>query len=248
VRSGTAPQLEVVPAATPELRHLSYRLRYDIYCVEHSFLNAADYPDRLETDEFDVHSLHALLLHTPSNRFIGTVRLIMPKSGARKPAMPFASLCRDPRYRAGDALPAASTAEISRFAISKSFRAAIDNQGHEGASTAPDRAARRLMPHLSLGLILAITQMALANGVTHVCAVMEPALLRLLHRLGIEFKALGPAVDYHGMRQPCYARVLELLEQLRVANPENWAVVTDGGRFLSRESISRQHAAAMALA
>jgi len=101
------------------------------------------------------------------------------------------------------------------------------------------------MPLLSLGLIHAITKMALANGITHVCAVMEPALLRLLARLGVEFKALGPGVEYHGVRQPCYARVLELLDQLRLMQPENWAIVTNGGRFLSCEAVARQRAELM---
>ena len=85
---------------------------------------------------------------------------------------------------------------------------------------------RRLMPILSLGLIAAVTQMGLARGITHVCAVMEPALLRLLRRVGIAFKTAGPLVDYHGLRQPCYAECTELLEQVRGARPDCWRMMT----------------------
>jgi N-acyl amino acid synthase of PEP-CTERM/exosortase system len=84
---------------------------------------------------------------------------------------------------------------------------------------------RRLVPMLSLGLIAAVTQMGLARGITHISAVMEPTLLRLLRRLGIHFHAAGPLVDYHGQRQPCYASGAELLEQLRAMHPACWGMM-----------------------
>lgn len=51
--------------------------------------------------------------------------------------------------------------------------------------------------------------MRLSNelGLTHWCAIMEKGLLRLLERFGIHFVATGPMVEYHGMRQPCVARI-----------------------------------------
>lgn len=220
----------VVRADTPQLRQISYRLRYDVYCVEHSFLDAACHPDRRESDEFDSHSLHALLQHAASGAFVGTVRLVMPRPDHPGLAMPFASLCRDPRM--DDILPHCSTAEVSRFAISKSFRRRAGDSAGVDPSRAATRADRRVAPNLSLGLILAITQMALASGIIHVCAVMEPTLLRLLRGLGIVFTPLGPPVEYHGLRQPCYARCLELLDQVRTARPDHWAVITDRGRLL----------------
>src|SRR5436190_16908318 len=179
----------IVQADTPELIRASYRLRYDVYCVEHPFLDSSHYLDDLETDEYDGHSLHALLQHVPSGAFMGTVRLIMPKPGTARFVMPFSDLCADPRFHAGRVLPVESTAEVSRFAISKAFRRrATDGtypDQHEPSNATIDD--RRVLPSLSLGLIIAITQLGLANGITHVCAVMDPALFRLLQRLGIEF-------------------------------------------------------------
>lgn len=226
----------IVQADTPELLRISYQLRYDVYCVEHPFLEASRYIDRLEIDEFDRHSLHALLQHVPSGAFMGTVRLIMPRPGAGGFSMPFSDLCRDPLFHAGRVLPIESTAEVSRFAISKAFR----RRATDG--TYPDQHAadsafvddRRVVPSLSLGLIIAITQMGLASGVTHVCAVMDPALFRLLQRLGIEFRPLGPPVEYHGVRQPCYAEGTALLDQLRIAKPDYWDLITNNGHFLAR--------------
>jgi N-acyl amino acid synthase of PEP-CTERM/exosortase system len=225
----------IVQADTPELLRVSYRLRYDVYCVEHPFLDPAHYLDDLEIDEFDGHSLHALLQHVPSGAFMGTVRLIMPKPGAGRFVIPFSDLCNDPLFHAGKVLPVRSTAEVSRFAISKAFRRRATDGAYPDEHDAGDAVVddRRVLPSLSLGLIIAITQMGLANGITHVCAVMDPALFRLLNRLGIEFTPLGPPVNYHGVRLPCYAEGTALLEQLRIARPDYWDLITNGGRFLN---------------
>ena len=40
----------------PDLLAQSYRLRYQVYCLERKFLPAEDYPAGLELDEFDSHS------------------------------------------------------------------------------------------------------------------------------------------------------------------------------------------------
>lgn len=231
----------VVEADTLELRRVCYRLRYDVYCVEHKFLDASHYPDQLEFDEYDDRSLHALLQHIPTGAYMGTVRLIMPLAGAKRLDMPFAELCHDPRLQTGEILPFESTAEVSRFAISKAFRRrATDGtypDQHVDDGDVPND--RRLGISLSMGLIVAITQMGIAANITHLCAVMDPALLRLLHAMAIEFQPLGPRVNYHGWRQPCFAQGLELLDQLRKTRPDYWDLVTNGGRLSVRPTPER---------
>jgi N-acyl amino acid synthase of PEP-CTERM/exosortase system len=74
-----------------------------------------------------------------------------------------------------------------------------------------------------------IVRMSAAAGLTHWCAVMEPALLRILRSTSIYFEPLGPLVHFHGMRQPCYGNIETILERLRRERPEVWDLVTDGG-------------------
>ncbi len=231
----------VVEADSPELRRVCYRLRYDVYCVEHKFLEASHYPDQLEFDEYDDRSLHALLQHIPTGAYMGTVRLIMPVFGAERLDMPFSELCHDPRLQTGEILPFATTAEVSRFAISKAFRrrATDGTYPDEHASESDIPNDRRLGISLSMGLIVAITQMSIAANITHLCAVMDPALLRLLHAMAIEFLPLGPRVNYHGWRQPCFAQGVQLLDQLRRSRPEYWDLVTNGGRLAVRPALAR---------
>jgi N-acyl amino acid synthase of PEP-CTERM/exosortase system len=73
--------------------------------------------------------------------------------------------------------------------------------------------------------------MAARSGVTHLCAVMEPTLLRLLARLGIHFHNLGPKVQYHGMRQPCFSDLDELLARSWVERREVWELLTRDGEL-----------------
>src|SRR5688572_26885229 len=61
----------------PHLLEESYRLRYQVYCLERCFLPAADYPDGLEVDRFDRHSVHVAVLNL-RGEVIATARLIEP--------------------------------------------------------------------------------------------------------------------------------------------------------------------------
>ncbi len=215
----------VVTADTAELRNESFRLRHRVYCVEHGFLDALDHPDGHERDEYDAHALHALLQHQESGRFIGTVRLVLPRPFADRYAMPMADLCGDPRFQSGRLLPRTSTAEVSRFAISQELRRELIAGGGSCAQQ------RRIAMNLTLGLMTGIFKLSIAAGITHLCAVMDPALLRLLARQGIGFAPLGPLVEYHGLRQPAYATVRRIVDELRETHPEHWDIVTDDGRL-----------------
>jgi N-acyl amino acid synthase of PEP-CTERM/exosortase system len=91
---------------------------------------------------------------------------------------------------------------------------------------------------MTLGLIEGLVQMSLDNGILNWCAVMERPLLRLLARLGIHFQNIGPLVDYHGRRQPCFLHIGTMLEQVREERPDVWEILTDGGRHWNRlESV-----------
>jgi len=125
--------------------------------------------------------------------------------------------------------PVRRTAEVSRFSIVRSFRHHTPNQGFE-AQLSPEE-WRRMLFHLPLGLIRSCVEMSVREGMTHWAAVMEPALLRLLTRLGIHFNPLGPLVEYHGRRQPCWVDLGIMLDRVHAERPDVWDVITDGGRL-----------------
>lgn len=232
---------DVVPADSPERLAEAYRLRYQVYCVENTFEQANQHSGGLETDEFDKHSVHSLLIHRPTAMVAGTVRLILPNGSGDVAALPVSQVCTDPVLRDPAAFPPERTAEISRFAVSKAFRRRITDTTHAdmhfvdgaGAVAGTDRVHERrvLTPNITLGLMKAIAEMSIHNGITHLTAMMEPALLRLTSRLGIKFTPLGRLVDYHGQRQPCFAEIKDLGFALMKYSPEAHELVSDQGRY-----------------
>lgn len=229
---------EIVAAENSELLMLSQRLRYQVYCVEHAFLNPSDYPNELECDDYDLRAVHSVLRHRLTGLPAATVRLVL--ADANEPQRPFPiETCdilrraiRDQAWR----VSRHALGEISRFAVSKEFRRRIrEARTSHGLNAVLNGnaavAAERRSPHIAVGLFKAICEMSVSRQVTHWYAVMEPSLLRLLGQLGIEFTLVGPLVDYHGLRQPCIAVGKNVLAGLRRCRPEIWEFVTDDGRL-----------------
>jgi N-acyl amino acid synthase of PEP-CTERM/exosortase system len=238
---------QAVQATTLEELREAYRLRYQVYCIENQFENPADHPGGFETDPYDARSLHALLFHRPTGLVAGTVRLVLPRRGNPLGSLPIHAVCSDPRLADANFLPPERSAEFSRFAISKEFRRRVGDQLYGGVSPSvgvPDH--RRIIPHITLGLMAVALRMIQGTDIDHVCAIMEPSLLRLLARLGIHFTAIGPMVDYHGLRQPCGVPVDELFAVMQRERPDVWEVITDRGRYLtaSRRSAPSRISAA----
>jgi len=205
------------------------RIRYQVYCVENPFENPSDHPDELERDAFDSHSLHSVLIHRASGQAIGTVRLILPVRHELERSFPIQLVCRVPQLKL---LPLERMAEVSRFSISKQFRRRQCDSLYEGNDARRER--RGMAPLMSLGLIQSLVRMSAERGITHWCATMEPTLLRLLAAMSIKFEPLGPLVQYHGTRQPCYCEVGPMLERVKNEQRRLWDVLTDGGTLQDR--------------
>ncbi len=210
----------VVRATTAEQLDLAHRLRYQVYCVENRFEDPTLHRDGREIDEDDDRAAHALLVHRPSGAAAGTVRLIMPLLDQRRRPLPIERAVGPAVWLQSGPLPSPMIAEVSRFAVSKSFRRrhGDGNYAEAGLSRPPEGVAtvdRRFMPFITFGLLRAVLGICLEHGIVHLAAMMEPALLRLLFRLGLVFEPLGGLVEHHGLRQPCVARLADLTRRSR---------------------------------
>ena len=215
----------VLPADRPERQRAAHGLRYQVYCVENQFENAATHPDCMEADEFDGHAVQHLLQRRSDGAAIGTVRLILPVEDRLADCLPFSRLCRRVAPRLDLLLPLDRMAEVSRFCISKQLRRRSDGRAAQSRAAALSRYA-------TLGLIRGLVAASLERGVGHWCLVVEPALLRFLASLGLHFEPLVPVIDYHGRRQPCHADLATLIEGVRLHRPDVWEVITDDGRLV----------------
>jgi len=215
---------EVIRAATPKLVREAYRLRYQVYCVENPFEDPEQHVGACESDDEDDRSIHTLLLHRRTGEVAGTSRVILPDQQRSRP-LPVATLLNGADRRRFDSFPAAHTAELSRFAVSKEFRRRrgeeryVDAGFGNGVSVETER---RLMPFVSLGLIRGMFGICLEHEISHIAAVMEPPLIRILHRLGLEFMPIGGIVMHHGLRQPCIALLDDLIQHSRENNTIVW--------------------------
>jgi N-acyl-L-homoserine lactone synthetase len=199
-------ECNVIVANTPELVTECLRLRYQVYCLEKGYEPGIN---GRETDAFDENARHVLLIHRASGEAVGTVRVIPPSDTDGLDSLPMTAHCA-PGLLSG--LPARTTGEISRFAISKQRRLTC------GAGT--------MIRH---GLMQGIFRVSRELGLTHWCAVMEPMLLRLQKRSAIYFEHLGPLIEYHGMRQPSYGHIDTVLKGIKFSQWDVWNYVTMGG-------------------
>ncbi len=211
-------------ADTPEQREAAYRLRYQVYCTERGYEPGEG---QLETDRFDDCAGHALLTQLSTGRVVGTVRLVAPAGPCRDPLaldVPMQHVCPPGILRL---LPRCGRiGEISRFAISKELR-------DDTAGAVPMR----------LGLLRGIVELSARMQLGTWCAIMERSLLRLLRLSGVHFEPLGPAIEYHGLRQPTWARIDDVLGRMWRECPAVWNYITDGGALWPR---SAEPAAAVA--
>lgn len=171
-------------------------LRHEVFCQELGRI----VPDgrraagmAIESDEYDVHSLHVLCRIKETGTAVGCSRLILPGPNGLNVSARY-DLARAPESSA------AHIGEIGRLALSSRLR-------RQRADGAPPAGRRRVMaasgesvhamlkregPVVALGLYREIFNLANRYGITHCYAAMEPALARLLNRLGFPFHEAGP--------------------------------------------------------
>ena len=211
---------QTVTADSPERVRIAQNLRHQVYCIENPLEPQNE--ERLERDAFDVHAAHSLLIHRPSDLPVGTVRLILPLANETAQSFPMQTVLDAGARREFQKLPLHSAAEVSRFSISRHSRRLMET--HDQTDFMSNTG-----PLMRLGLIQALVRMSLQHNVTHWLAVMEQSLLRMLAAMGIHFVPIGPVVEYHGLRQPCFCVLPKMLEDVKRERPAFWSVLTSGG-------------------
>ncbi|MDP2784961.1 MAG: PEP-CTERM/exosortase system-associated acyltransferase [Sulfurimicrobium sp.] len=183
-------------------------LRHQVFCEE---LKRVPRPGRffsdvpLESDAYDVHSLHVLCRSLETGAAVGCSRLILPS------AKGLSITARYPMTHQTD-VPRNQIGEIGRLAIASELRrhrGELSSAGlHQNPLPQPQPASKTNKqdgPIVALGLYREIFKLAHKHGVTHCYAAMEPSLARLLTRIGFPFLVAGPLnTVVQPPRQPYY--------------------------------------------
>jgi N-acyl amino acid synthase of PEP-CTERM/exosortase system len=191
---------------SPVMLEKSYRLRYQVYCIERGFLPAENYPNGLEIDEFDCDSAHVGVVD-PDGELAGTARVV--------PAGPLGL----PLFSHCTIFPHVSTlddvgnlvVEVSRVSVSRHYSRRRDdppfNAGVGDVENAVEAAVRsrqrrqhRAEPFITL--LRAIVCAAKRLGATHLIGATDVALHRWLVHYGFPYRLAGPEVDYYGFIAP----------------------------------------------
>lgn len=200
-------ELEIEIATSDAQIQEAQRLRYKVYCEERGFEPGEN---GLEQDTFDRLSRHVLVRSRLTGEVLGTVRVVLGCAADGAASFPMNRVCE--QYVLAP-LPAIATGEISRFALTR------DRPGVSAAASALMR----------IFLMRGIVTVSGEHNLTHWCAIMERSLLRLLRATAIHFEHVGPAVEYHGTRQPAVGAISTVLGRMRIEKPQVWSFITDDG-------------------
>lgn len=235
---------EIVIAETPELKDIVYQVRYQVLCEEQRIpgFDGDDYPDHLEKDDFDDRSIHALLKHKSSGKFIGTVRLVLADVYAPEKPFPVESYADlNLEYLKEKNIPRLYTAEISRALVVKEFQRRkgdllYQETEEKKANGQPPIALnqhreRRVSANISLILMAAVVQMSVKHGAENWLSFINPSLNRLLGKSGMDFVPIGPLIECHGLRQPFFARMADILDRTYNEYQDVWEILTDHGKY-----------------
>lgn len=189
------------------------KIRYAIYCLRKGWEAAEDFPDQLESDEFDESAVHILLRDRHGGRAIGTARLIFAAPEEIDGNLPSLGWSAEFRDRARTMLPIARTVELSRLAIARG-----EQLGGAMRSGLP-----------LLGLIKGLCRATAFDEVDTVCLTTTLALKRMLEGFGFHLHDLGVRIQHRGTRTPLYRDIPALLYSLYTVRPDVWRYITDNG-------------------
>ena len=198
----------------PLLLEQSYRLRYQVYCVEREFLPAEDYPDQLERDAFDRDSIHVGAVDA-DGELAATARMVMPNS-AGLPLFHHCTLFPDVTTldEVGNIV-----VEVSRVSISRHYARRREDPPYRAAAgcgrrllsqRSPPAERRNARAEPFLTLLKAIIYAVKRAGATHLIGATDAALHRWLVHYGLPYRLAGPEVDYYGRVAPYIMSLAEL--------------------------------------
>lgn len=209
------------------------RIRYDEYCLKRGWEASSNFPDGLETDEYDDRAVHILLTDRATSQPVGTVRILYSDLGKDSDSLPCFDWSPDFEKHIRGRWSTGIVMELSRCTISREHL---------------KRSAEKV------GLSQAIFPMiALMKGVLHASAFDDvrasimtaaPSLKRLLAKAGFHYHDVGIRIDHRGIRAPIYREMPPLLAELYDVNTDVWRYVTENGVIwpLNRTSLESERA------
>ncbi|MDP2716298.1 PEP-CTERM/exosortase system-associated acyltransferase [Rheinheimera sp.] len=179
-----------------------FRLRHKVYCEEMAFEPCR--ANKLEHDSFDPRSLHACIKYCDKDTLAGTVRLITSENKDELlPIEQYFGHCITNPVLTPHNFDRRHICEISRLAVPVEIRckqSVMSNDRMTGLNTRESQCRSAV----AVSLYLLAMLMSLQSKRHHVFVMIEPALARVLKRIGIHFQQIGDVIHFNGKRAPYY--------------------------------------------
>lgn len=226
-----------VHADTDELRDCAYKLRYRIFCEEHTGFEERDkHSDGREKDIYDSNgqTTHTLLIYNPLQFPFGVVRNIFPDLNYPAHSLPIQKLISSPRLHK----VACRVNEISRMGRSVELSNIIKQDladrsrflfGDIPLNEHP-LLIKTLLGLTPLGLTRASFEGAMRKGFLVCVGVMTPDHLERMSRFGLDRpEILGHNVEFHGERTPFLFNIRDAYNRI-AQHPLTWDILSREGR------------------
>ena len=208
----------VEQATTPAQLESVYRVRYRVYCEEFQYEPAEACPNKMETDEFDAHAVHSLVVHRASGMPAGCARLVKAGEQRLMPMEKYCSEAIDEKILRSFDGRRDTMCEFSRLGVDGAFRRRPgEHESRFGEIAALEFSTReqRTFPLVAMATILSALALSELIGRPYCFAMMEPFLPRLLRRSGLLARPAGEQIEYHGTRSPFYWETKEGVSTLK---------------------------------
>ena len=197
----------------PHLLEQSYRLRYEVYCLERDFLPAGQYPAGQEIDEFDRHALHVGAVDA-SGALAATSRAV--KVSAK--GLPLFDHCTSFPHEIEFHRANPQLVEVGRLVVGRGHRRSRNHvvSGKENVSKSATMMdygrveRRRVGEDAFMTVLKALYDETKRIGATHWLTAMQEPLRHQLAQQGFPFRAFGPECEYYGVVVPYQMAIQEL--------------------------------------
>ncbi|ENO89795.1 GNAT family N-acyltransferase [Thauera linaloolentis] len=237
--------LVVAPGTAAYCDYLA--LRHEVFCEELKRVPSSGMCAKgmaIESDRYDIHSVHVLCRSREAGDAVGCSRLILPGPNG---------LNVSARYRMSQfgGVSRQQLGEIGRLTLSPRLRR---SRGQMLESRRGGQRFRRDGSMVALGLYRELFHLAGQYGITHCLAAMEPSLARLLNRLGFPFVEAGPlngdvvparqpyVVGAHAVRAALASRNVSVYDFIMSADRTKSAAAEGGwGRSVIMPEVRREY-------